>query len=420
MNYKRDRRGKRESNEISRFSYKVLTVLGVLVWVMAFMAISALNLYGVKGAASIEPNSAEIDIELLSYNPAPATPGEKIDVWLRINNNGLVEAKNFAIELLSNSVFRPYNNKTFKELGEIRPGESRVIKYELFVSGSAPKGINEMMVRYTTDYTKGYEHAIWVEEGIDIDIETYASALSTLIENEKDEVRPGEEGSVCITLFNQGTELIRDISITMSTDSTTIKPLETIRKTIPSILPSTKVKKCFSFMVDPETTPGVYLLPFSIAYYNTQGELNTFTEYSSIIVNEEPSYIVSFEQSREDNYQRILVGINNNGLSPLKYLSMEIKSVEGGKLVSPLTPVYIGTIDSDDEGSEEIYVIPQKDKVVISLQLEYLDSLNQKHVDDVKLEIPIEKDKSSKKGYILIVVVIVIIALIIIYKKKKR
>ncbi|MBN2421930.1 COG1361 S-layer family protein [Candidatus Woesearchaeota archaeon] len=370
---------------------------------------------------SYAADKSSLDLTLLSYSPAPASPGETIEVWIQIENLGTDKADSVALTMVENNVFTNYEKEDIKTYGILNQGRSVVAKFNIIVNSDASKGTNYLKIKYCSDYSSATGEASWVEENVEIDIQIHAPALViSEIKTDPERTRPGNEGELCIKIENKGSDLIRDLKVKLSVGSlTSFIPLSSTQHIIPALRPNSVTRECFDFMIDPETEAGTYRLPINMTFYDEEGTSINFDDYATIIVSSEPSIIISTDEAEyTDGAVETSVIISNNGLEPVKYMTVEITSAEGAEIISPKEKEYLGNIDIDDDATFTIKLKPLKKEANITIKMDYLNALNEEYSEEKTVIIEIPPRQRSYGGIIFWLIVIGVA--IFMWRKKHR
>jgi len=374
---------------------------------------------------SYAAGDSNLDLSLLSYSPAPASPGETIEVWIQVENLGTEKADNVALTMVENNVFTNYEKEDIKTYGILNQGRSVVAKFNVIVNSDASKGTNYLKIKYGSDYNAVTGEASWVEEYVEIDIQIHSPALViSEIKTNPERTRPGNEGELCIKIENKGSDLIRDLKVKLGIDSlSSYIPLSSIQHIISALRPNSITNECFDFMIDPETEAGTYRLPINMTFYDEEGNSINFDDYATIVVSSEPSIIISTDEAEYiDGSVETSVIISNNGLEPVKYMTVEIVSAEGVVIVSPKEKEYLGNIDIDDDATFTLKLKPLKKEANITIRMNYLNALNEEYSEERSVNVGIPSKQRSYGGIIFWVIIIVIGTVIWRkkYKKKKE
>jgi len=367
---------------------------------------------------------------IISYNPVPAAPGQLVDVWIQLSNEGTDSTKKVGIEVLNNSVFSVYGDESLKTFQPLQPYKNIVVKYTLMVSRNAPQGTNYLKIRYTSDYDSN----TWVETELPIEVLMHAPTLVIKeINREPETVRQGEDVLISMRIANQGSSLLKDIRAVIDTSDKMIcsgqsceivespfYPLTSTNIVKSSLAPGKETILNYRVLISPSSDSGIYRLPLTITFYDETGVEHTQQEEISIIVKSDPELVTSLDDVRTDKgLIEPTISISNTGLEPVKALKVSVRKIDGAILEYPLGEYYLGNIDPDDDAVFKLGIIPTRNVVNISLRYSYMDSMNKEYEEEETIEIKIPKKQSNAWLWALLGI-IVIIGIIIWIKKKRK
>src|SRR3972149_6535337 len=176
------------------------------------------------------------------------------------------------------------------------------------------------------------------------------------------EIAPGEIAKITIEIENTLDSDVENVNVALDLSGTVpIAPYQgSSEESIDEIQEGDEEKFSFSVIVLPEAVPGIYKVPVKISY-----EINNTRETKNgtigIIINSPPQIRISVEgyliKGQEGSFE---VRIVNDGLSDLKFVSVQItQPVSGATINSPLYE-YLGNIDSDDFETVEVSVFARE------------------------------------------------------------
>ena len=359
---------------------------------------------------------------ILSYNPSPAAPGKLVEVWIQLYNDGTDTARNIQLEIVNNTVFKPYNTQTKYLFKEIPPKQGVITKLILQVDRNAVQGINYLHIRYSQGDT-------WVTSDLPIEVALHAPTLVVKqITLNPSIVKQGQKVNLSLILSNQGSYLLKDITVSISTQDQNIcssqgcqiiknpfYPLTTTNYVIPSITPGHESIANFALMIDPSIDSGLYKLPVTITFYDEQNNKHELTQQVTIPIKNTPKLALSIDSIKYGNPIEINLLISNIGLENIKALT--ITNITGTKILYPLNNYYVGDLDKDDDSLIKVGVNPLSNNFNLKISYEYLDSMNNPHKEQATVHIELQQRKSHTVVYIAILIVLVIA--VIIYKKRK-
>jgi hypothetical protein len=257
-----------------------------------------------------------------------------------------------------------------------------------------------------------------------------AVTIKSVITNPS-EVAPGETAKVSIEIENTLTVDIENVNVAIDLNNELpIAPYEgSSEETVDEIKDGDKEKFTFDIIVLPQASSGVYKIPVSINY-EANGNKTTKNSTISIVVNSPPQTKLSVEgyliKGRE---QKIELRIVNDGLSDLKFVSIQATQPFSGAVINSPLYEYLGNIDSDDFETVE-YSIYTKDNAAASIsipvQISYKDATNKDFVQEETFNIKVYSQEEAQalglipgKNYILYLLAF-IPAIYLIYRVRKR
>ena len=245
------------------------------------------------------------------------------------------------------------------------------------------------------------------------------------------EIVPGETAIISLDVKNTFSEDIENINVMLdfSSESIPIAPYQgSSERGVDELNEGDNEDFVFNIIVLPEASSGIYKIPVKITY-EINGTQKQKTSIISVIVNSPTKLNAIVDGVLIRGMEKeVTLRIINEGLSDIKFLSVQIQQPTNGKIISPLYE-YLGDIESDDFDSIEIKIFADnKPSGTLSLpiKINYKDSTNKDFSDDKIIQIKVySQDEAKKLGLInsknnLIYFVFAAIVLIfIIYRIRK-
>ncbi len=432
--------GKQLSIKQSRFKH--VFAYGLLAFVLTLLALITLS--NAKPTTATALDRAILSVSIQRYEPLPATPGSVVDVWISVENTGDEPAPNVALSIVETPVFKVYSDKSTQEIGVLQEHQEAVLHFKLKVSRTAVLGTNYLKVKYTSDKDTGY----WIEEELPISVELRAPEL--MITEQKtvpETLKPSEEGVLTLKITNKGDTLLKDINLQLSLDDEFVcsqtgitgsncqlvkKPIALIgsstKRVLQDLKPGEFAELGFKFIIDNDADVGVYKIPFTISFYDEDGNQHSFNDYATIIVSYDPELMVYVDDlALQDNVLTAVITFNNPSLAQVKFLQCSVK-VLNAELLNPTSNFYIGNIDSDDDETLDLKLKLDKDfekqrDVQLEISTVFYDAFNNKHEKVFKVTIPKQKIPLAKKSKTLVTVLailVIVLALLWIAKRLKH
>lgn len=401
----------------------------ILLMLAALLAPDAFG--GIDGSVS---DSAFIIITLVNQEPDPVAPGEKLELRFRVENRGTAQANDVSLQLVPEFPFSADEREQTKEIGSLagrQIGRDAVIaRFLLTVDASAGSGVNPIRLRYKTA-TQGW-----------ISIETFNITVGqrdlpiaiASVEATPEIIIPGNKSTISISLANMGTAEALNVRVRLNfTDSLPFFPYgSTNERFIQRISPGKKAEAGFEVIASPSAKSAIYRIPMSLTYMDGSGNNYTVAGQSfSLTVGSRPQIkaaAVGTEIFRLNERKTVTLEIINDGLTDIKFLTARLAKPEQGQydVLSPQS-AYIGEIDSGD--SETVsYDIFFSSPAPLVMELEYLDALNNRHMQ--LAEVPLRIFTGSeinrfglegKKGRgMLIISAIVLIGVLAYFRLRRK
>ncbi|MHA1829784.1 MAG: COG1361 S-layer family protein [Candidatus Heimdallarchaeaceae archaeon] len=104
-------------------------------------------------AQTIPPSdSPNLQIQELKYEPYPAEAGKYMDLWIKVENYGLKEAKNVTCILQAEYPFSlDPNEKAERNIGRLPALEEVIFQYKIRIASDAVEGWNEMKLKCSSE-----------------------------------------------------------------------------------------------------------------------------------------------------------------------------------------------------------------------------------------------------------------------------
>jgi len=377
-------------------------------------------------AAELITSGSSLDPTLLNYQPVPTHPGDQVDVWIQITNNGGSASKAGTVTIIESGPFKPEGDaermKTFQPI----PGqESLLVKFRIRVDKDASIGENALVVRVQEQGSSG-----WIEKRLNISVEGRASTLS--IESAATtpgRIPPGEEATLSFQIKNVGQTKLRNVKVTLDLTGLSLTTVGgSTSKTIAQIGADETTTFSFSLLAYPEATAQATRVPVTLTYQDEQGNEQNQSESVGLVIGSAPElrvYLESTTLTKESPQGEIVVKFVNRGLSEIKLLEMELVSNDAVGTVAESPVVYVGNIDSDDYESADLTVKATEDEFILPLRVKYRDALNKEYTDEINLPVTLQSKNShsSFPSWMVWLLIIVLAAAAVWYwrfRSKKR
>lgn len=408
---------------------KILVALvALLCCPMALAAYSQTN----DGVQGYDIPYGDVYVVQSSYDPFPASPGQYVDVWYKVENRGDAALKDVRFILLPEFPFSLDSDPAEHLVGPLDAHQSALIKYRVRVAEDALQG--DMPLKYT-----------WRAEGND-DAPTFTSTVSVRsstallvvsdVSATPSQIAPGEESTVSIELTNVGDAFVRYATVRLGLfddDGETGLPFVPLgggtSSSVVNLAPGKKAALFFQLAAEPDAASRPYRIPLIVNYVDSEGKNITRREHVGVRVGAEPeltAYVdrnVAFEKGKPLD---VSVRFVNRGVSDVKFLTVTLQSTDAFQvLTSPAQ--YVGEIESDDyeSASYSIKVLTDKNELQLPFVLTYQDANNERYSTGMTVEMPLltKSDLGQENGngsMIFIVLIVVVVIGIIIWRRRAR
>lgn len=380
-------------------------------------------------------SSTDFQVTLEEQNPDPVEPGEVVTLELKIENDGTSTSNDVLVSIDPSYPFTLYESDSSQNIGSMRNGEVvNSVDFRLLVDDSAAQGNAEVDIFVQEEGTDQRQKFTVV-----IEVETRDAVLDiSSIEIVPQEVAPGQEFDLLITLSNEADSLLQSIYATLNTSEgqPVAAYFSSSEKIISSLSSNDKVTLQYKLLVDPSIEHGLYRLPFTLDYEDRSGNSYSNTEYISLFVTDTSTIDLQVRSStiwEGDMAGKVVFELANLGQGELKAVQLEVLDSQDYELLSSQSRFYIGNVDSDDTETEEVQLALDSsldEEVELHVRLRYLDALNVEFSEEYTLLLPIYSshdavelgitEKKSYTGMIVVVLLLGGLALWYYRKRKKR
>jgi hypothetical protein len=246
-------------------------------------------------------------------------------------------------------------------------------------------------------------------------------------------IEPGNKVKINFQLKNEGDGPAKDVKVILTQTAQKFVVEGTPETFIDDIESKGSSPVGFNLVVDPSVAIGTYSIPITLSYSDETKTVNyTDTKYLGITISGKYNFVITSSQSLvapgKDGTSDLEIA--NGGSQKAFYLTLKVLPSDPIIQIIPST-IYIGNLDSDDYGTEELkFKVADnafKGTYPLNLQLVYKDSYGQLHNETASVDIKVSsiEDFSAKNGGvspIVIVIIIIVLAAIgfFLYKKLKK
>ncbi len=388
------------------------------------------------------PSQKSVRVKSTRYDPFPVEPGSYFNVWIRIENFGSADIRNFEFRLVPEYPFSLDSNENAeREFGLLEAGSQVLFNFKIRTDINAVEGSNPLHYEYSLT------GAQWNPGQFNIEIYTLDPILS--IEEViigKDPAAPGEEVPIEIKLKNLADSALKDVNVKLNfiefsqgATGVTVTELPISpkgsgdEKTIKIMEGGDEKSVEFNLIIEPDAESTVYKLPVTITYNDMQGINYTKNTIISMVVGSEPDLAVTIDSSTANmagKVGEITVKFVNKGFSEIKFLYVTLEKNGGFEIISP-SEVYLGNVDSDDYESADydVYVNPNaQGEITFPLTIEYKDANNNHYTKNLNLKTRIYSGREAKMFGIveggsatgIIIMIVIVVGGIFGYRKWKK
>lgn len=388
-----------------------MRTLAILL-ILALMAASA--------SAQLIPRGSALNATLLYYQPVPAQPGDTIDVWIQVANNGGSASAPGTLTILDSGPFTPQSaSDRESSFPQIPSRESFLVKAQVQVDKNANEGMASLKVRISEQGTGSTQEA-----SLPLTIIGRESALS-IVETRADpaEVLPGSAVTISILVENVGETAVRNVEASLGLGNVSLAPQgSSASKTIRELRGGERHTFTFTLASSPDAAVDTYRLPLSLTYNDERGNEKSQSEAIGITIGAEPEllvYVDSVEAAGEDT--NVVIRLVNTGLAEIKLVQLRILPAQGVSVKSPSQVTYVGNIDEDDYETAEVTLGIGEDRANVSVQVVYRDALNRQYEEQHLLMIdPPEVERSVSAGVWVALAIVAVGLGVWLFRRRRR
>lgn len=423
---------------------------------------------GVVNAAPLP----QVSVSLLDYAPQPVQPGQVMDVYVQLTNDGN-PTSNTSLELVEEFPFTIEPTQDYERAKNLGPlVNAQTLHFRVKVSPDAQDGTETLRLRYSINDQN------YIEESYDVVINTFDARIDVLsVEQTPKELVPGEEGTIKFELINHDDTALQNIDVTLdftnSYDSSaimdntiavqaminsrledinrrvasglspltgatpmmvsksnngaglsfsSIAPIDsTNHKSIGRLDPKSGAEVSFKIQALPNVQPGIYALPLYLNYNDEENNPFHLRVDIPVRINMDSELYVQLKESRlrtTDFANKVTFVVANRGLSNIDYLALDFIENDHLKLITAPSSVYLGSLAPGESKEATYLVLPEEENINFTLQANYRDSFNKNHQKDINIPFEIinknyYKDMSYEMSIVWIILGLVLLGLTI-------
>lgn len=356
------------------------------------------------------PGGSAIDASLLNYQPAPAQPGDLIDVWVQIHNNGGTTSRAGTISFLDSENFRAETSADrVKEYRTIPAGNSFLVRTQIRVSKDANEGEAFLRVRIQEQGSESH-----IDRQLPITITGKRGAISIVsATTEPQEILPGQQGTLHLRVENVGDSEVRNLAANLDFSNLYLAPVGSSNsRVVRSVSPGAQSTFEFPITAMPSAAADVYQLPIRMSFDDEQGNERVQEEMIGIIVGAEPQLLVYFDRvdiTEQRKEGQAVLRFVNHGLSEIKLLQFEVLESDNIQVTSESATLYVGNIRADDFRSANLRLRVSEQEQLIPIQVSFKDSLNREYTETFEVALNLREGDNGGFGLGSILVLLIIV-----------
>lgn len=402
-----------------------------------------LSLIILLGSIGTVYSATGLNVVLANQNPDPVSPGNFVELNVKVANSGDTAVRNVNINFIENNNFKIVEGeKKSKELGIIPAYSSLdgsksyvIAKFLVQVAEKTPLGQNPIKFEVKSELgTKYYDFELSVLDNNPI-VQVNKFEIETVEAGKTAKLNVEVENINSIALSNMVLSLdlgsVEDSILSILTGSN--------QKVINNLGAGKKANIEFELSVDPQAKSKPYLLPLNIEFEDSFGNMFTNEIYGSVKVFSNPIILVNLDS--QDIFTKgngkVSLAVSNPGTSSIKGVQIEILESEDYEILEGDFQ-YIGDLNPDDFQTSQVKIhIKNSENVILKTKITYLDSYNKENEKLVEIPLKIYSQEelktygivaggsgSSSTGTYILALILIIIAFFvgrkIGYKKGKK
>lgn len=244
-----------------------------------------------------------------------------------------------------------------------------------------------------------------------------------------DNLSPGNEGNIKITVENNLGEDVKDVTLTLDFTNLPLSPVGSSSDGFDRLYDGDNGYFSFRIKATNDISPGDYKIPYKITFLQDNISKDRIGSIGiSVNAKSDLSYSISTDSPIVGQEGKINLKIINKGFADARFVTVKLYA-SGYTLLSE-DEIYIGTISSDDFETASFDVQFTKENPIFTATVQYKDFDNQQKTSALNIPVTVysrEKalalgliQKSNTPLYIGIVVIIIVLWLIWRWIAKKR
>ena len=391
--------------------------------------------------------SPNIGISILDINPDPIQPGQVMDLYIKVQNDGRI-TQDSSLEIVEEYPFTLEQSQDIdlaKYLGGIT--YSQRLLFRVRVAEDAKDGITPLRIRFKENKNQ----QSYYEEIFDINVGTFDARLNVIkVSQDPKYFKPGGSGKLIITLRNEDDQTLKNIDLNLDLTNSFdpsqnidnvlamqslvnarleevnrrvasgLSPLKgatpmmsinsnqpngmqygfkalapvgsSNQKTIKMLQSNKEIRIEFELMALPDSSPNIYAVPLYLNYNDEDNNPFQMRVDIPVTINSEPDLFVELKKTNlrtTDFAAEIVFTVANRGLTDLNYVTLELGEDDTITLLTAPRTSYIGNLAPGESKDATYQILANEDVILLRPITEYLDSFNNNHrkVKDISFTI---------------------------------
>ncbi len=357
---------------------------------------------GVNLVSAIEINNSLVPIEYasgsnlvvysLKYEPYPVEPSEYFTLWIKVENRGDTESENTTCKIMPSYPFTLRETESgVYNYGKLRAYQQFVFDVDLRVDENAVEGDNILEVWCSGNP----EREVWFVHKIDIRTQTRYPTLNILSAfTDPSPISPGEKAKLTFVFENLADSSMKDISLKLNFSDENIAPYGGVtEKKIRRINANETGEITFDILAMPDSTGGVFKIPFTLKFTDELGE--EYEEEGTVTINiasdlDIYAVIESTTIYSDNKLGAVSVEFINKGLTDLKYFDVILQESKDYDILSS-ERLYIGSVDSDNSETIDFKLkINSRNKIIpLNFIISYRDATGNLHNENLQVALKV-------------------------------
>jgi len=366
---------------------------------LALTALALLMPFVAAQSATGPTLGGQLVLNVTKYYPFPAEPGQYIDVWFDVINDGPDAVNDVTCEFEPNYPFSlDPTASVVQTVKQLQGRQGWLLKYKVLVNAGAVEGDNELKIRCKT------EHVDWIEQKIIVSVRSPTALVSiTSLDVEPAVVPLAGRVQVKMRVENPGDTIVKDLTASLDLSSTTT-PFAAVEsgaeRKVKQILPGESAELTFDLVALADAEPKIHKLPLSLTWSSTLGSSFSKMEYIAITVGQKPYLSIGLDSTDivlAGKTGNVVIRVANAGPVSAKFARVSLQP-NGYQLLSS-GQVYVGNIDADGVETAEFKLAASPDGNALPLKLlvDYEDANGQKYTDAKEISVKLYTEEEAYK-----------------------